>query len=297
MKVGLMIFPTKRALQDMRNNKLLHIITIVTIALSILIVSAFILFFINASDVMSSWKKGVRIMAYLKNNTHEKEFPELKNKIIDMYGVQDVTIVTKEEAMESLKNQMSRQASIFENLRENPLPDAFEVRMIASTQNWEKIEDLAKNIESLSAVSDVEYGQRWLGRFTSIFTLFRLAGYAMCVVFFMASVFIVANTIRLLFYSRHDEIEIMRLVGATDNFIKAPFYIEGMLQGAFGGVAGIFILFLIFAVIAANIEQSSIAYMFDIRFLPMEVITGVIFCSIIAGWLGCFLSLKQYVKN
>ena len=89
----------------------------------------------------------------------------------------------------------------------------------------------------------------------------------------------------------------MRLVGATDSFIKAPFYIEGMIQGAFGGIAGIFVLFIIFSIIVANIDQSPIAYMFDIRFLPVNIIFGIIICSIAAGWLGCFLSLKQYVKN
>jgi cell division transport system permease protein len=288
-----MIFFIKRAIQDILSNRFLHTVTIITIALSILIVSAFGLFFVNISNIMESWKEGVRIMAYLEKNTTNKQIAELKQKIIGMYGVQEASFISKDVALKQLKNQMKRQASLFENLKENPLPDAFETRMIPESRSWEQIETLAGKIEALSSVTDVEYGQPWLGRFINIFNLFRFAGFAMCIVFFMASVFIVANTIRLLFYSRSEEFEIMRLVGATDSFIKAPLYIEGLIQGAAGGIVGIIFLFIIYLFITLNVEQGSTLYVFHISFLSLKIIFGIILCSMFAGWLGCFLSLKQ----
>ena len=285
-----------RAVQDIKDNGFLSAVTIITIALSILIVSAFALFFTNANNVMNYWGKGVRIMAYLKPDTSQINFPDIKSKIQVIYGIHDVNFISKEEAFKRLKEQMKRQSSILMNLNENPLPDAFEISIIASSQSGEKVEAIATKIESLSSIEDVEYGQKWLERFTNIFDLFRLAGYAMGGIFFMAAVFIVANTIRLVIYTRREEIEIMRLVGASEKFIRGPFYIESIIQGTLGGIIGIAVLFITFKLIASNVEHSFKHGLLNISFLSPEFYFGIILCSMFVGWLGCYISLKQFLK-
>ena len=292
-----MILHYKRAIQDILDNKFLNAITIITIAISILIVSAFALFFINASDIMNSWKKGVRVMAYLKPGISSIQIPEITQKIQNTYGVQNATFISKDEALQRLKNQMKRQASLFDNLKENPLPDAFEIQTIAASHDPEKIEILATRLNALPEINEVEYGQRWLARFTNIFNLFRLAGFALGGLFLTAAVFIVANTIRLALYSRREEVEVMRMVGATDHFIKAPFYIEGIIQGAVGGLIGLAVLFLTFLAVSSNVAQSFTAEPFTIRFLSLEALCGIILCSMFVGWIGCYLSLKQFLKS
>ena len=296
MKVLPMILKYKRAIQDILDHRFLNIVTIITIAISILIVSAFALFFVNANEIINSWKKGIRIMAYLKPDAPEIKIPELKRKIQHIGGIQDVRFISKNEAFQQLKKQMRRQSSLFENLKENPLPDAFEIRLIASFQNQEKVEMLATRLESLPQIDEVEYGQRWLGRFTNFFNLFRLTGYAMGGLFFMAALLIVANTIRLVLYSRREEIEIMRLVGATDSFIKAPFYIQGLIQGAFGGIIGLAALFVTFMFISLSVKQGLSPGLFTIRFLSPGAFCGIILGSTFVGWIGCYLSLKQFLK-
>ena len=156
---------------------------------------------------------------------------------------------------------------------------------------------LAIHIESSHLVADVEYGKNWLKRFTGLLTLFRLAGIMMCVVFFMASVFIVANTIRLLFYSKSEELKIMRLVGATDRFIKTPYYLEGLIQGAIGGVIGIVLLYLAFVLLSSSVDLSFTSYFFTLRFFPLSVSLIIIIGSMLAGWLGCYISLKQFLTE
>lgn len=286
----------KRAIQDILDNRFLNAVTIITIALSVLIVSAFVLFFINATDIMNASEKSIRIMAYLKPDIPKTMVLDVKQKIQGIYGIEDARFVSKEEALKQLKDQMKRQSSILMNIEENPLPDAFEVRMIASSQHLEDVEILAKQLESIPWVDEVEYGQKWLGRFTNILNLFRLTGYAMGGIFFMAAVFIVANTIRLALYSRREEVEIMRLVGATDSFIKAPFYLEGLIQGALGGIIGLAALFVAFKLISSNIEQGFSSNFFTIRFLSPEIFSSMLLGSIFVGWLGCYLSLKQFSK-
>lgn len=292
----MMTLSFKRAIGDIFQNRFLNAVTIVTISLSILIVSAFALFFINTNDIMNSWKQGIRIMAYLQPNTPNTRIPEIKQSIQSMPGVTEVRYISKEQGLAQLKSQMKRQASLFENLSENPLPDAFEIKMAAPDQNFDRVEILAGQLESLERIADVEYGQKWLGRFASIVNLFRFAGYAMGGLFFMATVFIVANTIRLVIYSRREEVEIMRLVGATDKFIKIPFYIVGLIQGALGAVFGLAILFVVFFFISTNVKQGLFSGLFKFQFLPPGIILPIIICSMLVGWLGCYISLKQFMK-
>ena len=291
-----MIIYSKRAIKDILDHRFLSVSSIITIAVSVLIAGAVALFLMNANDIMNSWKKGIRVMAYLKTDIPEIKIGELKRRIEGMNGVRDVQFISKNEALKRLKGQMKRQPSLLENLKENPLPDAFEIRFAESFQNRGSVEMLAGRLNSLAQVEDVEYGQVWLGRFTNILNLFKLTGYAMGVLFFVSTVLIVANTIRLVLYSRREEVEIMRLVGATDGFIKAPFYIEGLIQGLLGGMIGLTALFVIFLLVSLNVEQGLTVGLFTIRFLSPGVFCGILVCSMFVGWLGCYLSLKQFLK-
>ena len=287
----------KRALDDIFKNRFLNLVTIITISLSILIASAFILFFVNTSDIINSWKKGLRIMAYLKPGINNDGLKDLKLAIQALDDVDHIQFISKQEALSRLKAQMAHQTSLFENLTQNPLPDSIEIRMTAATESWQNIDSLAAQIEALPQIDEVEYGQRWVGRFAQIISLFRLAGYAMGTLFFMATIFIVANTIRLVIYSRRDEVEIMRLVGATDNFIKIPFYFEGLIQGTLGALIGLVMLYVAFIFISSNVEKGFFPGLFRFHFLSPTLLLAIVLVSMLVGWLGCFISLKQFLKQ
>ncbi|MBU0993736.1 MAG: permease-like cell division protein FtsX [Proteobacteria bacterium] len=292
-----MIFFLKRAIRDILDNKFLHMVTIITTALSILMVSLFGLFFLNINEVMSSWKDGVRIFAYVENDLGDREITNLKQQISNTYGVKSVTYISKADAFQSLKTRMKRQTALFDNLKTNPLPNTLEIRMIPATQSWEKIENLAKSVEQIPFVNDVEYGQKWLDKFINIFNLISISGIVMSSIFFIVTVFIIANTIRLALYSRRDEIEIMRLVGASDNFIKLPFYIEGIIQGGIGGMTGLLLLYIPYWVITTSLERNFSTYMINIHFFPVWAFLSILAGSMLVGLIGCHLSLKQYLNT
>ena len=287
----------KRALDDIFKNRFLNLVTIITISLSILIVSAFTLFFVNTNEIINSWKKGLRIMAYLKPGINNEGLKDLKQTIQSLDDVDTVKFIPKQEALNRLKSQMKHQSSLFANLTRNPLPDSIEIRMTATTESWQKIDVLAARVEALLQIDEVEYGQRWIGRFAHIISLFRLAGYAMGTLFFMATIFIVANTIRLVIYSRREEVEIMRLVGATDNFIKIPFYFEGLIQGALGAAIGFTMLYIAFIFVSSSVEKGFFPGLFRFQFLSPALLLAILLVSMLVGWLGCFISLKQFLKQ
>lgn len=286
----------KRALADIRSNKFLNLITIITIALSILVVSVFLLFFENAGRVIESWNQGGRAMIYLKKEFNADMLPQLKTKINSLGDIDEMVYISKAKALDTLKKSMTSQTTFLKTLKENPLPDALEIK-IRSYNNFQEVQTLAQNIKAIDIVDDIEYGQSWLGKFLKIFNLFKITGYAMCSFFFLMALFITANTVRLAFYSRMLEVEIMRLVGATETFIKAPFYIEGLIQGFLGGILGLGALLITCMMISSGITQSLASYVyFDLRFLSVKMVMFIIFSSTFLGWFGCYLSLKQIFK-
>ena len=196
-----------------------------------------------------------------------------------------------------MKVHMGRQASLLEGLVSNPLPDAFEVRLKPESQTMAEIERLAKAIESLPHIDKVEYGQQWIGKFTNLINVFKFVGYAMGGLFIVATLFIVANTVRLVLYSRQEEISIMRLVGSTDRFIKTPFYIQGMTLGFLGGIIGMTGLYIAYRFISEKLHNGLSAEVLDMHFLSLEMTAAIIIGSILIGWIGCFVSLKQFLKG
>jgi cell division transport system permease protein len=286
-----------RAVRDIYKNGYLNAVAVVTIALSVLIVSSFGLFVLNANDIISAWKKGIRIMAYLKPGISNERLLDLELNIRELKGVQQVDFISKVAALDFLKEQMKKQAALLENIEENPLPDAFEISLSPELKKISEIESLADRINGIAGVTDVEFGRLWLRRFANIFSLFRMAAFGIGTLFFGASVFIIGNTIRLVLYSRREEIEIMRYVGATEGFIKTPFYIEGVLLGAMGGVIGLAGAFIGYLMVSSNMVYGFSTGFFQIRFYPLNITMGILFCSILVGWLGCFLSLNQFLKE
>jgi len=286
----------KRALKDVKNNKFVHVITLITIVLSILIVGTFVLFASNAGELLDTWKEGIKVLVYLEDGISDSEINRTRLEISDFAKVKKVDFISSRRGLEALKAKMPRQKGIFENLEKNPIPDTFEVYLKKGEKDLDYIESLAQKIEKFDSVAGVEYGREWVGKFVKIIAVSRLVAISMGGVFFIVAVFIVANTIRLAIYSRKDEIEIMQLVGADEGFIKAPFYIQGLIHGIVGGLAGLFILFILYLLFSVNVSSDFSSFMINIKFISVKSLVVIIVCSTLVGWLGCYISLKQFLK-
>ncbi|TWI75550.1 cell division transport system permease protein [Desulfobotulus alkaliphilus] len=285
----------RHALKDMRSHRFLHGITWITIVLSIILSGTFTLFASNAADVISSWRAGVRILAYLEEGHTEQDRLRIHNILKENNLISDVRFISKTEALESLRSRMQRHSAVFQNLPENPLPDAFELRVRVEGNSWDTVEEVALYVEKIKNIEDVEYGGQWVGRFLKVIAMLRLAALGMGSLFFLISVFIVANTIRLAFYSRKEEVEIMRLVGAEEGFIKAPFYIQGLILGFSGGLGGMLILFLTYITLTFRMDATFTALAFDFSFLPLHTVAVMVGVSTLIGWMGAYLSFRQEV--
>ncbi|RJP86901.1 MAG: FtsX-like permease family protein [Desulfobacteraceae bacterium] len=286
----------KRALTDIVNNKFLNIVSILTISLSVFILSAFILFFINATDFLDGWRKGVRIIAYMADGVSEEQRQVMVDAIQTSDAAEDIKFVSKEEAYKELKQNIGEQSSLLDGLDKNPLPDSLEITLKDGVRSQEDIEKLANRISGLPNVDDVEYAQKWLHRFNGVYNLFKVTGGVLASIFFIATLLIIANTIRMIMFSRREEIEIIRIVGADENFVKYPLYIEAVLQGFLGGVIGIVTLFLAFVLTVPGLSMEGAFSFFEMRFIPVKFSLAIVLCSMMIGWIGCYFSIRKFLK-
>ncbi len=286
----------RRGLADLLNYKYLHGICVVTIALSVFVISAFGLFLMNASDMMESWKRGIRIIAYLESDTEPAVRADVIAGIRGYEGVGDVEYVAGDEAFEWLRSEIGRQTALLEGLSENPLPDSIEVSLSADIGGGDAIAGLAERIETLSHVAEVEYARQWLERFGGVYNLFRLTSMVLIGLIGAAVMLIVANTIRLILHSRIEEIRITRIIGADDTFIKFPLYMEGAMLGLAGGAAGLLLLYGAYAATIPQLESAGLLVYFQVRFLPWDTALAILSASMIIGWLGCYLSIRRFLR-
>ncbi len=291
-----MMIYIKRAFRDIFANSFLNAVTIATVALSALIVGAFMLFFINGSDILDAWTRNIRMMAYLEPDLPAARIAGIETAIQETDGAARVRFISKETALELMKGQMPRHAGLLEDLKENPLPDAFEILTGESCTTTQQFERLAGGVEALPGVAQVEYGRKWLGRCVNLIQLFKTAGYALGSLFFIAAVFFMQNVIRLVLYARSEEMEIMQLVGASGVFIKTPLYIQAALQAVIGAGVGLSALYGAFAYMTAHMGRNVFAERVALSFLPVHLWTALIAGSAAAGVLGCFISLRQFLK-
>lgn len=279
-------------LRNIRQNLMIHLITTGSIAFSLLILGAVLCIFLNVDDLVKKWRKEVSIVLFLEDNLNPSKIEDLKTEISEMLEVDNILYVPKEEALKRLKTQLKNQDGILEGLETNPLPASFEIRLKPRFQNIQSIRTLVQRLKGLSAIDEVQYGEAWIERLTTGFRLIKLVALVIFGLLFMSTVFIISNTIKLAIYARREELEIMRLVGATNLFIKTPFYIEALLQGLVGAVLAVAILFGIYRLFVSKVQMGSLS----ISFLPSDVILGIVGAGIGLGLFGSLISFRRFIR-
>ncbi len=290
----------KKAFQGIREALVLHLITIGTICISLIIFGAFLMIIYNLNLWMEAWGGSrIQVTAYLKKGVSMAKVRLLQKSIQNFSEVLAVRFVSKEAALSRLKDELGHQAGILEGLRENPLPASLDVSLRKGYRNSEAMERIALRMKSLDGIKDVLYGQQWMQRLLSFINLLKVMGAGIGGLLMLAIIFIVSNTIKLSVFTRLEEIEIMRLVGATETFIKAPFIIEGMIQGLLGAlfaIGGLFLLYWATTPVFEAYPQISVIGL-RLNFLPWNRIFQICAGGMLVGIFGSFISLLRFMKT
>jgi len=223
-----------RAVTNIRQNVFVNIVTIGTIMLALLIVSLFLLIFVNLESAAENWSERVQVTVYFDKELTSQDQTAFREKISALSGVSRVNYVTRDEAFKRFKSRLRGQETLLEGVRAEVLPTSFEIALKRSCRDTVSVENFVTALKRIPGITEVQYGEEWVRRFNSFLNFMRLLAALLGGFLVIAVVFIVSNTIKLTIYSRRDELEVMALVGATRFFIKAPFLLEGLIQGMAG---------------------------------------------------------------
>lgn len=296
MRIGLLVYFLRKALGNIWTNPFLSLVTLSTIAISMLILGLFSLIYLNVQQSLHQMGGELQITAYLQETISSEQAEVLRSKVADWPEVEGITYISKEQALARFRSQLREYAGILEGLKENPLPASLELTLMPQYGRSGNIKELSTRLGRLPGVAEVQYGRKWMAKLRVFVEVMKLVGITVGGLLLIATIFVISNTIKLTFYSRREELEIMRLVGATDFFIKAPFLIEGLLHGLGG------------ALLAAGGLSLLILFLFSHLDLPLrlgvmagslptgQLVAGFLGLGLLLGVLGSMVSLRRFLR-
>jgi len=279
-------FIIKEGLNGFKRAPLATLITILTVALTLILLSIFILIITNLSSAFQKTYHQVQLEVFISPALSTEERQQLVQKIQQYPEVATVTYISPQTALK--KFQATFGSDLIGVLDENPLPPSLEVTLKPDVKHLEAIDRLASVLNTLSGVDNVFYQREVIHFLLYYYRIGLLISAVIGVVFIVITIILIFNTIRLTIHGRRTIIEIMQLVGATNFFIKGPFVVEGILQGFLGSLLACGVVWGLTTIIT---HISPITPVF-----PPYFYAGIIGAGILLGFIGSYFSVNRYLK-
>lgn len=272
--------------------------SIATIGVSFVIIGIFLLLIMHFNALVAEWKEQFQVSVFLDDKITPTQLEILGKRIQNETAIKAITFTTKEEALANFRRELRGQESLLEGLGDNPLPASFQLKIREGYQSPDALRRLSAFLSRLEGVEDVQYGQDWIERISNAARIMKLLGMMIGSVLTLGSAMIVSNTIRLAVYARAAEVEIMRLVGATKAYIRAPFVVEGMLQGGLGALLALGLLFAAYRFVAPTFNLASPIFQAagDPGFLESSMMAALVGGGAVIGALGSLMAVRRFLK-
>lgn len=282
----------KESLKSFRKNWIINIAAITTVALSLLVLGFFMLVAFTANSWMKMTEQKVEVVVFLNEGVPAESVEALQSEIMSWNDVRKVTYVSKDQALERLKKEF-KDSDMLSMIEGNPLPASFEI----SLKSPDKADDVVKRLKGRSEIESIRHDRQTVERLINFTKMARWVGLIFAGLLAFASLVLIGNAIRLAIYARRKEIAIMRLVGASNWFIRWPFLLEGITQGLIGALIAVILLSIIQTAINENVKKL-------LAFLPnglptqtyYQLIFGLVIVGIMIGAAGSALALRRFLR-
>lgn len=284
-------YQLKESIRGLSTAKLSTLASILTISLSLILLAVFYNISLNSSKLIANIKERVEIEIFLQDNFTQVNLEELKETLKRVGGVRKYEYVSKEDAARIFEEEFGRE--MLEVFESNPLPPSIKVFLYDEYKTTDRIDKMITEISLNPIVSDVIYPKQNLDLIEKNSTGIYYLNLIILIMIGIASIFLVSNTIRLVINSKEKLIEIYKLLGATKNFIRLPFILEGLIQGFLGGVIAAIVLYLFYIYFASNF----LSEVFSLTFNDGLFIAVLIMIGLILGAIGSTFSVSKFLRE
>ena len=292
-------FVARRVRQSLWELLWSHVLTSGTMATSLFVFGVFILLQDNLQHMLNGWGDQIQINTYLANDVGTEQVEAMMDRIQAMPEVEGLRHISKEQAWNDFQTALGAQSAVLEGLPSDVLPASFEITVKPVFRDPARVQDLAGRLGKINGIAAVEYPHQWVDRLNLFVLAVQWAKWALGGILFIATFFIVGSTVRLSLLARKDEIEIMQFVGASEELIRAPFVVEGMLQGTVGAGVSLLCLWLCYVLLQQYLvgQLALLGPKMQLRFLDPASITMIVAIGLLLGGLGSLFSLRRFLRK
>lgn len=282
----------RQAFNSISRNRLLSLATVTTVTVCILILGVALLLFLNTSTLMSNLESDVEINAFLNRDLTQSQIADVQDQIEAMPGIDSVLFISKDQALQNLQKSFGGESyNLGTTMGRNPLPNSYQIK----AKDPHNVPALAAQIDQLYGVDKVNYGEGLVERLFKLTRWVRTISIVIIFLLALGAVFLIATTIRLAIYARRKEIYLMKLIGATDWFVRWPFFLEGVLLGSCGALAALILLAAGYSSILHNVKAVLFISLLNNSGILITVYGGLLLTGAILGTVGTLISLNRYL--
>lgn len=270
--------------------------TLLTVSISVLIFAFFFLVYHNMLRVGDKLGDDLRLIVYLEDEPGPEMQTQLKRKILAFDEVEEIRFISKANAYQRFSEQLGDDRDVLDDMPQDFLPASIEVVPLKNLRSLSQVKLFSEYLSKLPGTIKVQYGQDWIERFYYFTRLISIIVLLSGSLLILTTVFMVSYTIRLTILGRQAELELLRLVGATNNYIRTPFLIEGLLQGMIGSSVGIISLYSLFHWIELKFSGPGILTIFEFAFFQASTVFTIVVISIILCAVGSYSSMQKFLR-
>lgn len=238
------------------------------------------------------------VVIFLKQELSDEQIKPIENKLSQTALVFEFEFISSEQSLNKFREKFPDLGGIVDDLKTNPFPPSFEATLKQDQLSSAGTDTFISQMREMDGVDDIQYNREWVERMYSFSRMVQAVGFFLGGILILASFFIISNVIKLNVFSRKDEIEILRLTGATNTFIRIPFLLEGVVLGFIGGILSLILLLFLIRLFPFYLGSSLgvLNEIINFRYLSLFQSMAIILAGSVTGLLGSVSSLARFLK-